>query len=153
MPENISIFDLLGAVTPFIILCLGWWYNYKQKEDKKAVDTENELERMKEKSLRDDLSDAIHRLDQATEDTKEMRELARAMNENFQTLSAMNRLNGQYTHELAQLVMVLAEGLRDQHLNGNITRAVEKYRKFEADALGSVVTGKYPMMGHNQNQK
>lgn len=153
MPENISIFDLLGAVTPFIILCLGWWYNYKQKKDKKAADTENELEHMKEKSLRDDLSDAIHRLDQATEDTKEMRELARAMNENFQTLSAMNRLNGQYTHELAQLVMVLAEGLRDQHLNGNITRAVEKYRKFEADALGSVVTGEYPMMGHNQNQK
>ena len=62
--------DILGAVTPFIILGLGWWYTYKQKKDKKAADTENELERMKEKSLKDDLSDAIRRLDQATEDTK-----------------------------------------------------------------------------------
>ena len=61
----------------------------------------------------------------------------------------MNRLNGQYTHELAQLVMVLAEGLRDQHLDGNITRAVEKYRKFEADALGSIVTGEFPLMNHH----
>jgi len=153
MPEGIDIFDVLGAITPFILLGLGWWYNYQQKKTKKAESTEAELEQMKEKSLKDDLADAIKRLDQATADTKEMKDLAHEITENFQALSAMNRLNGQYTHELAQLVMVLAEGLRDQHLNGNITRAVEKYRKFEADALGSVVTGEYPMMGHNQNQK
>lgn len=36
---------------------------------------------------------------------------------------------------VANLVTALAEGLRDQHLDGNITAAVAKYRKFETDAL------------------
>ena len=61
--------------------------------------------------------------------------------EAIRSLNRSTRLNGQYVHELAQLVMVLSEGMRDQHLDGNITRAINDYRKFEADALNSLLTG------------
>ena len=57
------------------------------------------------------------------------------------TLSQATRMNGQYVHELAQLVMVLSEGMRDQHLDGNITKAINRYRKFESDTLNQFLTG------------
>ena len=68
-------------------------------------------------------------------------ELNNELRRTIRHIMKMNRLNGQYTHELAQLVIVLAEGVRDQHLDGNITRAITKYRHFESTALGDYITG------------
>lgn len=145
-----TFLDVLGAMTPFIILGLGWYYNAQQKKTKKAEDTEVKLESMKESALNSNLQQAIDKLNNATANSADLKNIIHDLSDNVNALAAMNRLNGQYTHELAQLVMVLAEGLRDQHLDGNITRAVEKYRKFEADALGSFVTGEYPIMNHQK---
>ena len=55
-------------------------------------------------------------------------------------LTKASQLNGRYTHELAILLMTLSEGIRDQHLDGNITRAIVRYRKFEQEVLGDIVS-------------
>lgn len=145
----IDILDVLGAMTPFIILILGWLYNNQQKKNKKAEEDAAELKKLQEGKQNIDIANAIQRLDQATSDMKQQSHDIKQLSNSFATLTALSELNGQYTHELAQLVMVLAEGLRDQHLDGNITRAVEKYRKFEADALGSIVTGKSQLFNNH----
>ena len=145
----IDILDVLGAMTPFIILILGWLYNNQQKKNKKAEEDAAELKKLQEGKQNTDIANAIQRLDQATSDMKQQSHDIKQLSNNFATLTALSELNGQYTHELAQMVMVLAEGLRDQHLDGNITRAVEKYRKFEADALGSIVTGKSQLFNNH----
>lgn len=144
-----DILDILGAATPFLLLFLGWWYNHQQKKEKKAEEDKKQLKELQDKTITDDLNKAIESLNKATSETIDFKKTVESLRSDFETMAVMNRLNGQYTHELAQLVMVLAEGLRDQHLDGNITRAVEKYRRFEADALGSIVTGEFPLMNHH----
>jgi vacuolar-type H+-ATPase subunit I/STV1 len=145
-----TITTLLSASTPFIILLLGWWYNAQQKKKAKQEKDQQEAAALKKQvdrdeieSLRKQIEGAVSKLNDATNELSKTQAANGELLRTVQSLSNMNRLNGQYTHELAQLVMVLAEGLRDQHLDGNITKAVAKYRKFEEDALGAMVTGDY----------
>lgn len=145
-----TITTLLSASTPFIILLLGWWYNAQQKKKAKQEKDQQEAAALKKQvdrdeieSLRKQIEGAVSKLNDATNELSKTQAANDELLRTVQSLSNMNRLNGQYTHELAQLVMVLAEGLRDQHLDGNITKAVAKYRKFEEDALGAMVTGDY----------
>ena len=44
----IDILDVLGAMTPFIILILGWLYNNQQKKNKKAEEDAAELKKLQE---------------------------------------------------------------------------------------------------------
>ena len=38
-----KVLDVLGALTPFMLLFLGWWYNYQQKKEKKAEEDKKQL--------------------------------------------------------------------------------------------------------------
>lgn len=55
--------------------------------------------------------------------------------DDMRSMSQSQQINAQYVHELAELVMTLAEGMRDQHLDGNITQAIASLRDFEHDTL------------------
>ena len=59
----------------------------------------------------------------------------RTVKEDLHNFSQSQQINAQYVHELAELVMTLAEGMRDQHLDGNITRAIASLRSFEHTTL------------------
>lgn len=139
---------LLELATPFVVLFITFRNDRQTKVRNKLEELNKEVDEKNRKELNEALKEAITSLDQArdeittlsdkiTNQSKENDELRKALNH----IASLNRLNGKYTHELAQLVMVLAEGIRDQHLDGNITKAIAKYRKFESDALGAIVTG------------
>lgn len=139
---------LIELATPFVVLFITFRNDRQTKVRNKLEELNKEVDEKNRKELNEALKEAITSLDQArdeittlsdkiTNQSKENEELRKALNH----IANLNRLNGKYTHELAQLVMVLAEGIRDQHLDGNITKAIAKYRKFESDALGAIVTG------------
>lgn len=84
------------------------------------------------------LSDTITTL---SLDVKQLQASDLEQNRIIRNIANTNRINGQCTSELAQLVMTLAEGMRDQHLDGNITKAIDTYRKFESKTLSTILTG------------
>ena len=111
----------------------------KQKEKEERTKQMNDLKAQLEglssqiKSISSDISEIkTHNLDQ---------DMA------IEELSQSTRMNGQYIHELARLVTVLSEGMRDQHLDGNITKAINEYRSFESNALGEYLSGKKKRSG------
>ena len=61
-----------------------------------------------------------------------MQRVDRGVQKDLQTLSLSYERNGKSIHQLAGLVIVLAEGMRDSHLDGNISSACQAYRDFES---------------------
>lgn len=136
-----AIVLLIQLATPFAVLFITWWYNHKQAEKKRVEKLEEDAENNKQKTLNDNLKNATDALNNARTDILRLSKENEELKDQLHHVAAQNKLNGRYTHELAQLIMVLAEGIRDQHLDGNITKAVAKYRKFESDILGSFIVG------------
>lgn len=145
----VELTNLLSVLTPLILGIIGLRAEWSSKKAAKLKQLEQQ-EREREKTELNEKFDKLNsRLDQILADTGGIHleiEALKAQNQSqdsaIQTIALTNRINGQYTHELAQLVTILAEGMRDQHLDGNVTRAIDAYRKFEARALGSMLLGR-----------
>ena len=163
------VIKVISCITPFALLIMGWVYtsairkrdkredaNKKLEEEKKAAEKkEQEEKEEKREQLIKDQNDKIDALAQDIASMKVM--IEEAHKADLQTDKKINRLaiSGDMTStkvsELATVVMTLAEGLRDQHLDGNITRAVEKYRKYESDTLTRVVHDAYTDTKNNMS--
>lgn len=127
---------VIQLLTPFATLLLGWWWVRKNKKDDERKATERKLAETEREKLNASLIEATEAIKKAKE---EVDSLQTAM-EQIRQLATISSLNGRFTSELAQLVMALAEGIRDQHLDGNITSAVARYRNFELTELGNIMS-------------
>lgn len=155
------VLKIVSAVTPFLLLVMGWLYASAIRKRDKREDANKKLEEEKkaqEKKLQDQkdsdreklIKEQNDKIDALAKDISSMKTMIEdAHKVDIQTDKKINQLaiSGDMTStkvsELATVVMVLAEGLRDQHLDGNITRAVEKYRKYESDTLNKMVHDAY----------
>lgn len=139
---------LLQLLSPFAVLAITWRNTELGKRKSEQKQMEKELEEAKRKELYDALHEATETMQRSQQDIekltlkiKEIDDRDAELKSTLDSIGKMNKVNGRYTHQLAILVTTLAEGLRDQHLDGNITEAVARYHEFEAKMLGSVVTG------------
>lgn len=140
----ITLIGVIGAsVTPIMVAVIGIRMEFSRKKAR-------EYDEMKEQQKADQAQSISSSFDTLT---KSVSELESAVSEirttlddqerNISLIARSSQINGQYTHNLAQMVMVLAEGVRDQHLDGNITRAIETFHNFESEMLNKILT-KYP---------
>ena len=143
MDENtFKILDMvLSVVVPVGILILGWVYMAKEKKDNKIVHLEDQVDSVEMQELKNQLN-TIEDLCKANSlSIDSLNRVVRELSSQQIQLAASNRINGQCTHALAKLVMVLAEGIRDNHLDGNITAAINDYKQFEHDILADAMIG------------
>ena len=111
----------------------------EEKESKEAREREiNEL-----KEMIGAVSSKVDRIDGELVQLKGtvdwMKSYDEEVQEDLRILSSYHERNGRYVNELAHLLMTLAEGMRDQHLDGNITAAVNSYREFEHKQMTEMI--------------
>lgn len=149
MNEWLTVVSVIGGIaSPIIVAFIAARSEITAKNNKKLQDLEKK-EKQREKDEQQARFDTIDKniteisanLKTISEDLRSISEHNESQDMSIQSLNKMMRINGQYIHELAQLVTVLSEGMRDQHLDGNITKAVSNYRKFETRALSHLLTG------------
>lgn len=140
---TVNLSSILSIITSVALMAFGWYYAHQKSKSDQLKKAEKELEDNEKKDLAEKLGSAIDRINEVSEGAEETKKSLDSLARDLAQLEKLSRLNGQYTHELAQLVTTLSEGLRDNHLDGNITRAVERYREFESQAMGSFVSGEY----------
>lgn len=134
MMEPVEVIVLLiQLLTPFAVLFLGWRWTRLQSKNSEAKANERKLAEKERSEITKSMTEATTALNDARDDIEQI-------TKQLHGIAVTTNLNGRCTSELAQLVMVLAEGLRDQHLDGNITRAVEKYRKFEEGEIARIMS-------------
>lgn len=150
--EWLSILSLISAfASPIIVAYIGIRGERNNKNNEKIRKLQEEKnEREKQdlqeqlKSINDSITSIKGDVKSIKGDIRTIRDHDDKQDEEIAKINKATRLNGMYTHELAQLVMVLSEGMRDQHLDGNITKAITHYQQFENNALKSMITGDGP---------
>lgn len=137
-----------GILSPIIVAVIAARNEYMAKNNKKLQELEKENKKLEDEKLKDTLNKISANVASVSESVssvesnlKELSDKGEMQDNAIRTISKMMRINGQYIHELAQLVTVLSEGMRDQHLDGNITRAINNYRKFESKAFSTLLSG------------
>lgn len=137
-----------GIVSPIIVAFIAARSEIAARNNKKQQDLEKKEKDLEKKELQaklDSIKSSVETVSDEVSSVKSQLEKLQDQNNDqdssIQSLNKMMRINGQYIHELAQLVTVLSEGMRDQHLDGNITKAINNYRKFEARALNHLLMG------------
>lgn len=145
-----QIMKIVSAVTPFLLLIMGWIYTSttkkRDKRDQSNMETEKKREEERRKQI-DEQTEKIGALANEISDLKNVMEKAHAVdvatNAKINALADAGNITSTKVSNLASLVMTLAEGLRDQHLDGNITKAVEKYRNFEMEQSNAMLHNAY----------
>ena len=145
--------EIMGSVvTPLLIAIVGIYAEFNRRKANKLKKLEEESKARKEADEKKKFDDINASIKEVADDLKEVKQemsILKEQNEiqdkSIRAVVSTNQINGRCTYELAQLVMTLSEGMRDQHLDGNITRAIDQYRRFESGTLGSFLTGKNPL--------
>ena len=148
MESVIQILQLLtGFAGPIIVAWFTARMNKITKDNAEIKRLEDEKTARDKKELDDRINmlvEQVEKLQQLTSTSQEalqkLEGVDEKFDERFDTIADQQKLIGQYTHKLAQLVITVATGMRDQHLDGNITRAVDQYREFEQETLSSIMS-------------
>ena len=146
---DISAIEIIKDILlPVVLMLAGWLYgrhtkimDAKDTTIRELTDHVNNLEDNNLDSRLDEVESDIEGLkDQFSEALDKFTATIGEIKDDQDHITKASQLNGRYTHELAIMLMTLSEGIRDQHLDGNITQAIARYRKFEQDVLGDIVS-------------
>lgn len=138
----------LSFLSPILVVIVTIRMERTRKADARIKKLEEEKKNREEQELNNtirSLQDSINAVSKQLDDTEStlasMREYDRFVQSSIEELKTSHKISTEFTQELAQLVTVLAEGMRDQHLDGNITRAISSYREFQEKKLTEYMSG------------
>lgn len=138
----------LSFLSPILVVIVTIRMERTRKADARIKKLEEEKKNREEQELNNTirtLQDSIDAVSKQLDDTENtlasMREYDRFVQSSIEELKTSHKISTEFTQELAQLVTVLAEGMRDQHLDGNITRAISSYREFQEKKLTEYMSG------------
>lgn len=138
----------LSFLSPILVVIVTIRMERTRKADARIKKLEEEKKNREEQELNNtirSLQDSIDAVSKQLDDTEStlasMREYDRFVQSSIEELKTSHKISTEFTQELAQLVTVLAEGMRDQHLDGNITRAISSYREFQEKKLTEYMSG------------
>jgi len=133
---------ILNFASPVVVLIVSAKIERRQrkeadaKKEKAEADSKRDEEMKKLiQGLTDDIKEIKEKLGDVDSTIQSLQSYDETVKDDMHSMSQSQQINAQYVHELAELVMTLAEGMRDQHLDGNITRAIASLRAFEHDTL------------------
>lgn len=138
------IFNFSG---PIIVAWFTVRMNRIAKDNAEIKRLEAEKAEREKKDLTDRIDEIVEQLeaiDAKAKDTAakvdELTSVDQRFDDKIDSIIKQQRLIGTHTHKLAQLVITVATGMRDQHLDGNITHAVDAYHAFEQEMLAGLIT-------------
>ena len=116
----------------------------KKEDDARAEAQEVHKKEMKEimdliKSLKDDVDAVRVETDGIKDELEAMRKFDLSVKSSLKHVSSKHETFGKYISQIGNVVMTLAEGMRDEHLDGNITAAIQSFRKFEREQLNDYI--------------
>lgn len=154
---NIDAILMIAEIcTPIAVAYIGIRSERANRENKKFNDMRAELERAEKEKAEKEKNDLKRSLTQlhttVVETNKKLNEIddkvkkienrvadnATDNQHEIKFLKRMLKFNAACTKASTKLVTVLAEGMRDEHLDGNITAAIAEYRKFESESMTKI---------------
>lgn len=137
---------IAGFSGPIIVAWFTAKMNKTAKENARIKELEEEKrenERLALKARMDKFSDDLTALSRQVSELSEAVDGLTRVDEKFgekvDAIARQQKMIGKYTHKLAHLVITIAGGMRDNHLDGNITSAIDDYHQFEQETLAKMM--------------
>ena len=149
--EGISLFEWLqlgiSLIGPFFVV----WYTIRL-ERKKSDEEERRKQAIEEAAKRENalnqtLADLRNELEEVRDEVAnlrltvgDMQTYDRQVRHDLMVLTKHHERNWDYMVALGELVSELASGMRDKHLDGNITAALAHFHSFEKKLLSDLAS-------------
>lgn len=137
----------VGAAVAFTFSVIQWMVTRRDRIRKEESDRrDRELEKQSKetvdtlKDMRDVFLGLKGEVDSLATTVRNMQAVDTDVRTDIRRLERYYETNMQHTRQLGHLIMTLAEGLRDQHLDGSLTRAVNEFRRFEEGLYEKVMS-------------
>ena len=130
-----AISVIVNAITTIVVAVIGFFSARSAKRSAREKKLQEELAAKKKQ----DEDEKFERLRKAVDDVakavERLEESVNSHNREINRLSKLSKVEIDYTKSISNVINALAEGLRDNNIDGNVTRALESYRKFESSQL------------------
>lgn len=140
MWENIR--DITTVVTPLLLALVTFMSERSRRESKRNLELREEVEKHSEQKRQEQdekIDENFERITTTLNDLcnkhETLRDIQEKQQDEINKITQLNELNMKRLRASEAVIIALAEGMRDQHLDGNITSAVAKYRSIEAESL------------------
>ena len=138
---------LLSFIGPLLVVFVSARLNKALKDDEQAAKNETEQrKREREELVRmitqldnkvDNLAEKVNNLEgdlgTLTGTVETMQKLDECVRSDLAVLGEYHKCNTGHIQKIGEAVIALAEGLRDNHMDGNITSAVANLKAYEAE--------------------
>lgn len=131
--------EILGAISSaiatIVVAVIGIFTTRSNRRSAKEKELQAKLDKQKaekEDKIIKDLQASVDNLTKLVTDLTDNLELH---GDEITYLSTLSKASIDYTKEISNVITALAEGLRDNNIDGNVSRAIESFRKFESSQL------------------
>jgi len=145
---------ILGFLSPIVVIVVSTRSDRSRKlreaeQRAKEVETENDKKERKRQDeemlkmitdVKTEVGEIRGELSDLRKQVERMQEVDRGVQQDLRTLKLSTGRANQYSRELAKVIQVLASGLRDNHLDGTLTKALIDFQNFESSQLDQLVT-------------
>ena len=126
---------IVNAITTIVVAVIGFFSARSAKRSAREKKLQEELA-AKKKQEEDEKFERLRKaVDDLAKAVERLEESVNSHNREINRLSKLSKVEIDYTKSISNVINALAEGLRDNNIDGNVTRALESYRKFESSQL------------------
>lgn len=136
---------IVNAVATIVVAVIGYFgvrFTRRSAEEKRLQEQLDSVEKQKAEEQMDEILQAIKDLSGRVDDLAVNVETIKRDNDrqqhNIDQIAQLSKIGMDYTRSLSNVVTALAEGLRDNNIDGNVTHALESYREFESKQIDVV---------------
>lgn len=130
-----AISVIVNAITTIVVAVIGFFSARSAKRSAREKKLQEELT-AKKKQEEDEKFERLRKaVDDLAKAVERLEESVNCHNREINRLSKLSKVEIDYTKSISNVINALAEGLRDNNIDGNVTRALESYRKFESSQL------------------
>lgn len=137
--------DFASIVTPLLLAVVTCISERSRRESKKVIELREQLHKQcvaKQRERDEKIDETVEILKKQLNETCDLYRSTCTMqseqSDKIDRIEKLNKLNMQRIRASEKVIITLAEGMRDQHLDGNITAAIAEYREAEAKSIDSI---------------
>ena len=126
---------IVNAITTIVVAVIGVFSARSAKRSAREKKLQEELAAKKKQEEEEKFNQLRKSVDDLAKLVEKLDRSVNMHNREINRLSKLSKVEIDYTKSISNVINALAEGLRDNNIDGNVTRALESYRKFESSQL------------------
>ena len=126
---------IVNAITTIVVAVIGFFRARSAKRSARDKKLQEELAAKKKQEEDEKFNQLRKSVDDLAKLVEKLDRSVNMHNREINRLSKLSKVEIDYTKSISNVINALAEGLRDNNIDGNVTRALESYRKFESSQL------------------